>query len=39
MVLVWGDSAEGILAHGTDIETRLLGLVCPPNPSSRTLDH
>jgi hypothetical protein len=27
MVLVWGDSVPGILAHGTDIETRLLGLV------------
>jgi hypothetical protein len=27
LVLVWGDSVKGILAHGTDIETRLLGLV------------
>jgi hypothetical protein len=27
MVLVWGDTVPGILAHGTDIETRLLGLV------------
>jgi hypothetical protein len=26
-VLVWGDSIPGILAHGTDVETRLLGLV------------
>jgi hypothetical protein len=26
-VLVWGDTVPGILAHGTDIETRLLGLV------------
>jgi len=26
-VLVWGDSAEGILAHGIDVETKLLGLV------------
>jgi len=28
LVLVWGDSAEGILAHGTDVETKILGLVC-----------
>ncbi|KAF9735188.1 hypothetical protein PMIN06_010798 [Paraphaeosphaeria minitans] len=27
MVLVWGDTVPGILAHGTDVETRLLGLV------------
>ena len=27
MVLVWGDSVPGILAHGTDVETKLLGLV------------
>jgi hypothetical protein len=27
IVLVWGDTVPGILAHGTDIETRLLGLV------------
>ncbi|KAF2709488.1 hypothetical protein K504DRAFT_455200 [Pleomassaria siparia CBS 279.74] len=27
MVLVWGDTVPGILAHGTDIETKLLGLV------------
>jgi len=27
MVLVWGDTVPGILAHGTDIETRLLSLV------------
>lgn len=27
MVLVWGNTVPGILAHGTDIETRLLGLV------------
>ncbi|KAF2738394.1 hypothetical protein EJ04DRAFT_486221 [Polyplosphaeria fusca] len=27
MVLVWGDTVPGILAHGTDVETRLLSLV------------
>ncbi|KAH7126787.1 glycosyl transferase family group 2-domain-containing protein [Dendryphion nanum] len=27
LVLLWGDSIQSILAHGTDIETRLLGLV------------
>jgi hypothetical protein len=27
MVLAWGDTVPGILAHGTDVETRLLGLV------------
>lgn len=27
VVLVWGDTVPGILAHGTDVETRLLGLV------------
>ncbi|PVH95875.1 hypothetical protein DM02DRAFT_570462 [Periconia macrospinosa] len=27
IVLVWGDTVPGILAHGTDVETRLLGLV------------
>ncbi|ORY19790.1 glycosyl transferase family group 2-domain-containing protein [Clohesyomyces aquaticus] len=27
MVLVWGDTVPGILAHGADIETKLLGLV------------
>lgn len=27
MVLVWGDTVPGILAHGTDVETKLLGLV------------
>ena len=32
MVLVWGDSVEGILAHGTDVETRLLGLVRTATP-------
>jgi hypothetical protein len=26
--LVWGNSAQGILAHGSDVETKLLGLVC-----------
>ncbi|KAF1811332.1 hypothetical protein P152DRAFT_515290 [Eremomyces bilateralis CBS 781.70] len=26
-VLVWGDTAQGILAHGTDVENRLLGIV------------
>lgn len=28
-VLVWSDSVPGVLAHGTDVETRLLGLVRP----------
>lgn len=27
-VLVWSDSVQGVLAHGADVETRLLGLVC-----------
>ncbi|KAF2021806.1 hypothetical protein BU24DRAFT_417432 [Aaosphaeria arxii CBS 175.79] len=27
LVLVWGDTVPSILAHGTDIETKLLGLV------------
>lgn len=27
MVLIWGDTVPGILAHGTDVETKLLGLV------------
>ncbi|KAF2205964.1 hypothetical protein GQ43DRAFT_384692 [Delitschia confertaspora ATCC 74209] len=27
MVLVWGDTVPGILAHGTDIETKLLSIV------------
>lgn len=26
-VLVWSDSVQGVLAHGADVETRLLGLV------------
>lgn len=26
-VLVWGNSVQGILTHGTDVETKLLGLV------------
>jgi hypothetical protein len=26
-VLVWSDSVQGVLAHGSDVETRLLGLV------------
>lgn len=37
LVLVWGDTVPGILAHGTDIETRLLGLVWGshiPNPGA-----
>ena len=28
-VLVWSDSVAGVLGHGADVETRLLGLVCP----------
>ncbi len=27
IVLVWGDSAQGIISHGSDVETRLVGLV------------
>lgn len=38
-VLVWGDTVPGILAHGSDIETRLLGLVWGShisNPGTQT---
>jgi hypothetical protein len=28
-VLVWNDSVESILAHGTDVESKLLALVSP----------
>lgn len=30
LVLVWGDSAQGLVAHGTDVETKLVGLVRSP---------
>jgi hypothetical protein len=30
LVLIWGDSAQGLLAHGSDVETRLVGLVRTP---------
>jgi hypothetical protein len=32
-VLVWSDSVQGVLAHGSDVETRLLGLVSACFPS------
>jgi len=40
-VLVWGDSAEGIFAHGIDVETKLLGLVrisLPPSIHGTAVD-
>ncbi|KAF2643362.1 hypothetical protein P280DRAFT_250925 [Massarina eburnea CBS 473.64] len=38
MVLVWGDTVPGILAHGTDVETKLLGLVWGSHiPSSNAI--
>jgi hypothetical protein len=30
LVLVWSDSAQGLVAHGTDVETKLVGLVRSP---------
>lgn len=30
MVLVWNDSVEGILTHGTDVESILVGIVYLP---------
>ena len=29
-VLVWGNSAQGLVAHGSEVETRLVGLVSKP---------
>jgi hypothetical protein len=30
LVLVWGDSAQGLVAHGSDVENKLVGLVRIP---------
>src|SRR5271168_2143508 len=30
LVLVWGDSPQGLVAHGDDVETKLVGLVRTP---------
>jgi hypothetical protein len=30
VVLVWGDSAQGLVPHGSDVETKILGLVRTP---------
>ena len=27
LVLIWGDSAQGLIAHGTDVESKLVGFV------------
>jgi len=31
LVLVWSDSAQGLVAHGGDVETKLVGLVRTPS--------
>lgn len=33
-VLIWSDFAQGILAHGADVETRLLSIVSIPSLAS-----
>jgi hypothetical protein len=38
-VLVWSDSVQGVLAHGSDVETRLLGLVSAPLPVNSVLSY